>query len=205
MKRLIQWAVVAAGLLMGHPAPVDAHGGNVDLVHGCIKRSGGDTRIVSPNRACASNEYAKHWAIIGPEGPTSATGATGAGPQGIAGAPGSTGPPGAKGDKGDPGLAGTPGETGAPGSPGPAGPQGAVGPQGPPGIGIVEHEPLLIIQQFNQINEWAGLPTDFVWHLCYKGTRDGNSGFLNGGGGAFHRLCNNRGRSCGIPTNICST
>lgn len=37
--------------------------------------------------------------------------------------------------------------------------------------------------------------TDFVWHLCYKGTRDGNSGFLNGGGGAFHRLCNNRGRS----------
>jgi hypothetical protein len=41
MNGLIQWAVVAAGLSIGHPAPVDAHGGNVNLVHGCIKNNGG--------------------------------------------------------------------------------------------------------------------------------------------------------------------
>jgi hypothetical protein len=47
-----------------------------------------------------------------------------------------------------------------------------------------------------QINGWAGLPSDASWTLCYKATRDGTSWFsASAGAAAFHGRCDNRGRT----------
>lgn len=89
---------IAAALLFGVANTAIAHGGRTDLVHGCIKNTGGATRIVGPSQSCASGEFAKHWAITGPAGPTGPKGNTGA--TGPAGSDGAAGLPGAEGDPG---------------------------------------------------------------------------------------------------------
>lgn len=166
MKRYL---IMVAGVMGLTASTAYAHGGNVNLVHGCIKTHGGDTRIVSPNQSCAFYEHAKHWAITGPAGPTGPTGATGAdgapgatgpqgangmagpvgpagsagaiGPQGAPGSNGVDGAPGAKGEQGVPGPTGANGEIGADGATGVIGPQGVAGTPGAPGTNGVDGPP----------------------------------------------------------------
>lgn len=58
---------------------VSAHGGNPNLIHGCVGGHG-NLRVVGPNNACGASETALDWNIQGLAGP--------AGPQGPAGPPG---------------------------------------------------------------------------------------------------------------------
>jgi hypothetical protein len=104
------WVILTVSLVFAAPEVVGAHAGNDDanVIHACISRLSGITRIVSPTAACISSprqleEYPAHWGIVGPRGPQ--------GVQGSQGAPGPEGPQGIQG------------------------PQGAVGPQGAPGQG----------------------------------------------------------------------
>jgi len=45
-----------------------AHGGDTALIHGCVKSSNGDIRIIRANATCSSNETALDWNIQGPPG-----------------------------------------------------------------------------------------------------------------------------------------
>ena len=82
-----------------------------EMIHACVARDDGATRIVAQGELCHEDEVAVEWGIVGLQGPPGDTGPTG--------------PPGAKGD---------PGDTGSTGPVGPIGPTGPVGPQGPPGV-----------------------------------------------------------------------
>ena len=50
---------------------------------------------------------------------------------------------------------------------------------------------------FAKVNDWAGLPSNHTWTLCYKATRDNvNPSFIaytNYGAFPFHARCDNRG------------
>jgi hypothetical protein len=78
----------------------EAHAGNssADVIHACVDKKSGDTRIVGVDGRCTREENAMHWAIVGPTGPAGLAGPTGAtgptGPQGLQGATGATGAPG---------------------------------------------------------------------------------------------------------------
>ncbi len=56
---------------------VMAHGGNTNLIHGCVKTSNGAIKIVGANDSCGSGEIALDWNIQGVQGVQ--------GPQGPAG------------------------------------------------------------------------------------------------------------------------
>jgi len=45
----------------GYAFSVYAHGGDNSLIHGCVKTSNGDIRIVTANGTCAGNESALDW------------------------------------------------------------------------------------------------------------------------------------------------
>lgn len=141
----------------------------------------------------------------GPQGETGSAGAQG--PQGISGATGAQGP------QGEPGAAGAQGPAGPDGQSvttseiaegDPRCPKGGVELQSASGENHVCNGdggnvlgPIVTSEQMAQISAWAGLPDNFAWNLCYKGTRDSNNNgfFLNTGAAAFHAQCNNRGRS----------
>lgn len=124
MKQRILLAMALVAL--GFTGAASAHGGDPKLIHGCVKNNGGAVRIVGASGACASSEFAKHWAISGPKGDKGNTGATGpAGPQGNDSTV--AGPQGPQGEQGIQGLKGVPGDLGPKGEPGPPGQDGVNG------------------------------------------------------------------------------
>jgi len=62
------------------------------VIHACVNRTNGLTRIVGSGDECRGPEIAVSWNVVGPGGTTGATGATG--PTGPTGATGATGPTG---------------------------------------------------------------------------------------------------------------
>lgn len=160
----------------------------------------------------------------GETGATGAPGARGEmGPQGPVGPRGEAGPVGAQGPRGEAGPQGPAGEAGAKGERGDVGPAGAsvattVLPAGDShcpagglavtsatGVAYVCNgastletgEPSLVsASQLAEINAWAGLPADFAWKRCFKGTRDGAPSFFTvGGGTVMSARCSGRGRT----------
>jgi len=90
---------------------VSAHGGDLSLIHACVRNSSGAIRIVGATGTCdPAKETPLDWNIVGPQGPV-----------------------GAQGPQGDPGPAGPTGSAGPQGLIGPQGPAGPQGPQGEPG------------------------------------------------------------------------
>lgn len=60
-----------------------AHGGDISLIHACVRTSNGSLRVVGPNDMCNGNETTLDWNIQGVQGPP-----------GPSGPPGPTGTPG---------------------------------------------------------------------------------------------------------------
>jgi hypothetical protein len=83
---LVGVGFVVGVLAFGTAKFVSAHGGDLALIHACVRNSNGNIRIVGATTACDSNETALDWNLQGIQGP--------AGPQGPAGSPGPSGPPG---------------------------------------------------------------------------------------------------------------
>jgi hypothetical protein len=60
----------------------------------------------------------------------------------------------------------------------------------------MEEPSLVTATQLAEINAWAGLPADFAWKRCFKGTRDGAPNFFSAGGGTvMSARCAGRGRT----------
>jgi hypothetical protein len=65
-------------LLAAVPASrIDAHGGDPNLVHACVK-SNGTIRIIAPSGSCGVNETSLDWGLQGPQGPKGDPGDDGA-------------------------------------------------------------------------------------------------------------------------------
>jgi hypothetical protein len=64
MKRntilMLVLALFAATVLIA-PVIAAADGGDGSLIHACVNKKDGTTRIVKPTEACKSNEYSLHW------------------------------------------------------------------------------------------------------------------------------------------------
>ncbi len=69
-----------------------------DLIHACVQRRTGVTRIVRAGEACRPFEQLVVWNVVGPQGPAGLQGPEG--PQGPAGPEGPAGPPGSGGGGG---------------------------------------------------------------------------------------------------------
>ena len=83
-----------------------------DLIHACVQKATGLTRIVRPGQSCRPFEQLVVWNVSGPQGPAGPVGPTGpGGPQGVAGPQGPIGP---EGPQGPAGPAGSGGGTGTP-------------------------------------------------------------------------------------------
>ena len=94
-------------LLAGVPclAAADSASG---IIHACVHRENGRTRIVAPGVACHESERLVVWNVVGPQGPAGPVGPQGAtGPQGLAGQIGPEGPAGPMGPQGPPGPPGS--------------------------------------------------------------------------------------------------
>jgi hypothetical protein len=148
----------------------------------------------------------------GPQGPAGPKGDLGpAGPQGIQGLTGATGEAGPAGPQGPAGEQGAIGPQGLQGPPGESPvvvqlssgdqncPYGGAAIQSSTGIAYVCSAPqgypaLVSAEDVQQIDAWAGLPSNAPWTLCYKATRD-NAGFSFGTSAAFafHSRCDGRG------------
>jgi cysteine-rich repeat protein len=91
------WVAVIA-LLVGAGvwgAFSSASSGSPDQITACVKKKGGDARIVKPGQDCKRKEQMVTWAKVGPIGPPGLPGETGdTGPIGPQGQPGSPGVPG---------------------------------------------------------------------------------------------------------------
>jgi len=81
------------------------------IIHACVQRESGRTRIVPPGVACHESERLVVWNVAGPPGPAGP-----AGPQGPAGLTGPEGPAGPMGPQGPQGPAGPPGSGGGHGT-----------------------------------------------------------------------------------------
>jgi len=88
---------------LGSPQPVSA--AQSDLIHACVQKKTGHTRIVRAGEACRPSESLVVWNVTGPEGPEGT-----AGPQGPEGPAGPTGPEGPAGPPGSGGGSGTTGK-----------------------------------------------------------------------------------------------
>ena len=81
MKKLLHIRFVLVAFVIGFflsPAIISrADGGDISLIHACVKDKGGDVKIVGANSSCPSGYSPLHWGITGPQGP-----------QGIQGPPG---------------------------------------------------------------------------------------------------------------------
>ena len=93
--------VGAVSILVGHAEAAPA-----DLIHACVQRRSGATRIVRAGEACRPFEQLVVWNVAGPQGP--------AGPQGAEGPPGPAGPEGPAGPPGPPGAGGGSGASSKP-------------------------------------------------------------------------------------------
>ena len=102
MPRRLWLVGVVVSVLAGH-----AEAAPPDLIHACVQRRTGDTRIVRAGEACRPFEQLVVWNVAGPPGPI--------GPQGPAGPQGPEGPQGPQGPSGPEGPAGPPGSGGGAG------------------------------------------------------------------------------------------
>lgn len=162
---------------------------------------------------------------VGAQGPKGDTGAVGPqGAQGPTGAQGPVGDQGAKGDPGVAGPQGPAGAQGPAGESVSVTQLPIDDPNCPNGgVAITSQHPIITAQNGmmaaengtvnvcsapqglpalvdeaakQQINIWAGLPSDTSWTLCFKASRDSTSWFAGSGGpNVFHSRCNNRGRT----------
>ena len=81
MKKSLNIVLVLVTFLVGFlsgPVVISrADGGDLSLIHACVKDRGGDVKIVGANSSCPSGYSPFHWGITGPQGP-----------QGVQGPPG---------------------------------------------------------------------------------------------------------------------
>ena len=81
MKKVLNITIVLltfiVGLFISPAVRSRADGGDISLIHACVKDRGGDVKIVGVNSSCPGGYSSLHWGITGPQGP-----------QGIQGAPG---------------------------------------------------------------------------------------------------------------------
>jgi len=108
MRRRSLLPCVVLVAVLGSPPPGSA--APSDLIHACVQRKTGHTRIVRAGEACRPSEFLVVWNVTGPQGPAGP-----AGPQGLTGA---QGPEGQAGPMGPEGPAGPPGPGGGSGTPG---------------------------------------------------------------------------------------
>ena len=99
MPRRLWLVGVVVSVLAGH-----AEAAPPDLIHACVQRRTGDTRIVRAGEACRPFEQLVVWNVAGPQGPIGPQGPAGPqgpeGPQGPQGPSGPAGPPGSGGGVG---------------------------------------------------------------------------------------------------------
>ena len=79
MRHTVTALGTAGALLALTIAPAsraDAHGGDPNLVHACVK-SNGTVRIIAPSGTCGVNEAPLDWGLQGPQGPKGDAGADG--------------------------------------------------------------------------------------------------------------------------------
>jgi hypothetical protein len=73
MKKGLNIAIVLVMFIVGvfiSPAIyTKADGGDISLIHACVKDKGGDVKIVGANSSCPSGYSPLHWGITGPQGP----------------------------------------------------------------------------------------------------------------------------------------
>ena len=141
-SRILGISVITSASLL----TVSSSFADTETITACVKKSNGETRIITGKMKCSKNERLISWtstsdSLIGPAGPTGATGATGAtgsaGAKGDTGAVGASGTNGVDGKNGSDGVAGAKGDQGIQGPAGPAGPTGATGAAGANGISKV--------------------------------------------------------------------
>ena len=72
MKKGLNIAIVLVMFIVGvfiSPAIyTKADGGDISLIHACVRDRGGDVKIVGANSGCPSGYSPLHWAITGPQG-----------------------------------------------------------------------------------------------------------------------------------------
>ena len=85
-KRFLYAATLVMVIVLVGATAALAHGGDLNLIHACVKNDNGGLRIVGANDSCKNNETALDWGIVGPAGPQ--------GPAGAQGPIGETGPAG---------------------------------------------------------------------------------------------------------------
>jgi hypothetical protein len=73
MKKSLNITFVLVAFVIGlflSPVMVSrADGGDLALIHACVKDRGGDVKIVGANSSCTSGYSLLHWGIAGPQGP----------------------------------------------------------------------------------------------------------------------------------------
>jgi hypothetical protein len=81
--RLFLLTLFTAATVLASVEQVGAHAGNTSpsVIHACVNRTNGNTRIVGLTGSCSSAEDASHWGIVGPQGPQGPAGP--AGPAGV--------------------------------------------------------------------------------------------------------------------------
>jgi type VI protein secretion system component Hcp len=83
-----------------------------DVIHACVQKATGLTRIVRPGQSCRHHEQLVVWNVSGPQGPAGPSGPPGL--QGLQGPQGPMGPMGPEGPQGPQGPAGSGGGSGTP-------------------------------------------------------------------------------------------
>jgi len=98
------------GVVVALVSPAAAGAVPSDLIHACVQRHTGQTRIVRAGEACRPSEQLVVWNVTGPQGPAGP-----AGPQGLTGPQGPEGPAGPMGPEGPAGPPGSGGGSGTSG------------------------------------------------------------------------------------------
>src|SRR5262245_597048 len=77
--RLFLLVLFTAATVLASVEQVVAHAGNTSpsVIHACVNRTNGNTRIVGPTGSCTAAEDATHWGIVGPQGPQGPAGPAG--------------------------------------------------------------------------------------------------------------------------------
>jgi len=77
--RLFLLVLLTAATVLASVEQVVAHAGNTSpsVIHACVNRTNGNTRIVGLTGVCTSAEDPIHWGIVGPQGPQGPAGPAG--------------------------------------------------------------------------------------------------------------------------------
>src|SRR5262249_23518292 len=77
--RLLLLMLLTAATVLASAGEVGAHAGNTtpSLIHPCVNRPNGNTRIGGRTGSCPAAEDPTHWGIVGPQGPAGAPGPAG--------------------------------------------------------------------------------------------------------------------------------